>query len=92
MIMQLLPSDFPDVCGKFYFLFYQCSYRFSVEFSLLGLAYGFFLSQSPGFLFGNHKHLTKVLDFRFVLEVFLKNPLAGLDSIRFLVYISIKTK
>ncbi len=47
---------------------YRLAYRFPVDFSLLGLAYGF-LSQSPRFLFGNHKHFTKVLDFWFAVEI-----------------------
>jgi hypothetical protein len=34
------------------------AYIFSIDFSLIGLAYGF-LSQSPRFRFGNHKYLTK---------------------------------
>ncbi len=37
---------------------HRLAYRFSIDFSLLGLAYGF-LSKSPRFLFGNHKHLTE---------------------------------
>ncbi len=36
----------------------RLAYRLSIDFSLLGLAYGF-LSRSPRYLFGNHKHLTK---------------------------------
>ncbi len=44
--------------------------------SLLGIAY-VFLSQMPGFIFGNHKHLTKVLDFWFAVKIF--NIQAGLD-------------
>jgi hypothetical protein len=36
--------------------------------SLLGLAYGF-LSQSPRFLFGNRKHLIKVLDIWSAVEI-----------------------
>ncbi len=45
------------------------AYRFSIDFSLLGLAYGF-LSQIPRFLFGNHTHLTNVLDFCLAAEIF----------------------
>jgi hypothetical protein len=41
---------------------YRLAYRFTVDFSLLGLAYGF-LSQNSRFIFGNHKYFIKVLDF-----------------------------
>ncbi len=47
--------------------------RFSIDFSLLGLAYGGFHSQRPRFLFCNHKHLTKVLDFWFAVKICLKS-------------------
>jgi hypothetical protein len=40
---------------------HSLAYRFSIDISLQGLVYGF-LSQSPGFPFGNHKHLAKVFD------------------------------
>jgi hypothetical protein len=48
---------------------HNLAHRFSVDFSLLGLAYGF-LSQSPRFLFGSHKHLIKVIDFWFAVVNF----------------------
>jgi hypothetical protein len=41
----------------------------SVDFSLLGVAYGF-LSQRLRFSFGSHKHLIKVLDVWFAVEIF----------------------
>jgi hypothetical protein len=52
--------------------FHRIDYRFSIDFSRPGIAYGF-LSQSPRFLVGNHKHLTKALDFWFAVEIF-KSP------------------
>jgi hypothetical protein len=48
---------------------HRLAYRFSEDFSLLGLAYGF-LSQRPRFLFGNHKHLIKSLGRWFAVEIF----------------------
>ncbi len=43
---------------------HRLAFRFSKDFSIQVLAYGF-LSQSSGFLFANHKHFRKVLDFWF---------------------------
>ncbi len=48
---------------------HRLAYRFSIDFLLQGLAFGF-LSQSPRFLFGNHKHLPEVLEFGLVVEIF----------------------
>jgi hypothetical protein len=32
MTLQPLPSEFPHICGKFNFLFYQCSiYKYEME-------------------------------------------------------------
>jgi hypothetical protein len=31
MTLQLLPSEFPYVCGKFYFLLYQCEFAQAVS-------------------------------------------------------------
>jgi hypothetical protein len=41
---------------------HRLAYKFSIDFSLLGLAYGFFPNVLD-FFYGKHKHLTKVLDF-----------------------------
>jgi hypothetical protein len=49
---------------------HRLAYRFSIDFSLLGLAYGF-LCRRPIFLFGNHKHSNKFLDFWFAGGDFL---------------------
>ncbi len=49
---------------------HRLAYTLSINFALLGLAYGF-LFQRPRFLFDKHKHLTKVLDFLFTVS-FLK--------------------
>ncbi len=49
--------------------FHRRAYRFSKDFSLLCLFYGF-LSKSPMSLFGNQKHLPKVLNFCFAVEIF----------------------
>jgi hypothetical protein len=57
---------------------YRLVFRFSEDFSISRLLYRF-LSQSPRFLFPNHKtHLTKVISFLFAHRDF-KNPQVSLD-------------
>jgi hypothetical protein len=78
------PAAFPEVDIKKSKI-HRLSHRFSIDFSLLGLAYGF-LSQSPRFLFGHHKHLTEVLGFWFAVEVFKVHRQVWI-FIRFFVFI-----
>ncbi len=58
MTLQLLPSEFPYIWGKFSFLFYQCTYFIFAAYPLLPfpLLFFYFLSQNP-FLFTFYHHL-----------------------------------
>jgi hypothetical protein len=61
----------------------------SIEFSLLGLAYSF-LSKIPKFLFGNHKHLTNVLDIWFAVEILTSIGRTGFFIVMNIKIINIK--